>query len=346
MAPPKPRRDFPKNTRHHATIILSDIHFGKKSCRADMLLEFLTHNTCDTLILNGDIIDGWVINRKKHRKLPELQKRAFDLINARAAAGTKVIYIPGNHDEKLRKLDLSGKTKWNILFADSYHHTDRRNRRFFIVHGDQFDAAFLREKATVLYHIGDKMYDGGVEISVHLSKAAHKVLGYHFSIAAYAKRRIKSLGQLIGKFTDTVLHSARTHNVDGVICGHIHHAEWSKYGGVTYGNSGDWVESCTALCEDMDGNWRDLHWFEERANYGLKPEDSVTEEAPNLHADLRPITTRQLRVIQHIWHPKNYKAIVKDRRKIKHQVKKHAHHATNADKHRAALKAHRREYAL
>ncbi len=347
MAQPKPRRDFPKGIRHHATIILSDIHFGKKSCRADMLLEFLTHNTCDTLILNGDIFDGWVIEKKKHRKLPELQKRVLDLINARAAAGMKVVYIPGNHDEKLRKMKLSGSQKWNIHFADSLIYTDRQDRRFFIVHGDQFDPAFLREKATVLYHIGDTLYDGMIELNAVASKAAHKMLKRHFSAAAYLKHKTKNVVKVIGNFTDAVEKSAGKQKVDGVICGHIHHAEWSKWEkGILYGNSGDWVESCTALCEDMNGNWQDVHWFNAREGYGLKPEDCMTESDLNPHADFRPVTEHQLRAAQRIWHPKNHKDIVKERRAIKHKINKHAGNDNDAEKHRGKLRAHRRDYAL
>lgn len=346
MAQPNLRHSFPKNIRHHATIILSDIHLGKKSCRADMLLEFLTHNTCDTLILNGDIIDGWVIEKKKHRKLPELQKRVLDLINARAARETKVIYIAGNHDERLRKMDLSGSKHWNIHFADSLIYTDRRDRRFFIIHGDQFDPAFLREKATILYHIGDTLYDGMIEVNAVASKVAHKLLKQHFSAAAYLKNKTKNLVKVIGNFTDAVMDSADKYNVDGVICGHIHHAEWSKCGNTTYGNSGDWVESCTALCEDMDGNWQDLHWFDARADYGLKAEDAVTELDANIHEEYRPVTAHQLRAVQRIWHPKNHKEVIHTRRKIKQKIKKNAKHEKKADKHRVALKAHRCDYAL
>ncbi|MES2729807.1 MAG: UDP-2,3-diacylglucosamine diphosphatase [Pseudomonadota bacterium] len=343
---------FPRTfVRHHSLIVLSDIHFGKKSCRADMLLEFLLHNTCDTLILNGDILDGWVMEKKKHRKLPEMQKRVLDLINARVAGGTKVVYIPGNHDERLRQLRLSGQTKWDILFADSYLYTDRQDRRFFIVHGDQFDPAFLREKATVLYHIGDTLYDAAIEMNAVASKMTYKLVKRHFSAAAYLKHQTKGIVNVIGDFTGAVMRSADKEKVDGVICGHIHHAEWSKYGPTIYGNSGDWVESCTALCEDMQGNWRVLDWFNERQDYGLKPSDAVSTEDVNASAAFRPVTEHQLRAAQRIWHPKDYKDIVKQRRKIKRHIHKHhnktgAKHARKAEKHRATLATNRNHYKL
>lgn len=291
-------------------VILSDIHFGKKSSSADMLYEFLQRTQCDTLILNGDIIDGWHLTGKHHRKFPEMQKRVMDLLNARIKDGMKVIYIPGNHDETLRKKGLFGKDYFGIHFADSLVYTDRRNRRFFILHGDQFDPQILKEKGKVLYHIGDFAYDRLIELNAVTSKAARKLLSQRFSIAAYAKRKTKNLLGIIGKFEDAVTNSAGKEGVEGIICGHIHHAEFEKKGKILYGNSGDWVESCTALTCDEQGDWQIVRWLDERECVGLT--DHPDENEPNPYAEHRPTTERQLRLIQRIWPAKDRAELLAD----------------------------------
>lgn len=296
--------------KHSPLIIISDVHLGKKSCAADMLYEFLLHNTCDTLILNGDIIDGWILNSKRHRKLPEMQKRVIDLINARIAQGMRVEYIPGNHDEKFRKQDILGKTFFGIHFSDSLIYTDRLNRRFFILHGDQFDPQFLKNKGSILYKVGDALYDGLIELNAVTSKAASKLLKKQFSIAAYAKKKTKNVMGLIGKFEDVVSRSANDNDTDGVICGHIHHAEFSEKGGVLYGNSGDWVESCTALICSEEGEWSVNHWHDERDK--LRLGEPPSEEDENPYSDFRPITMRQLRIFQRIWPSRDRSQLVTD----------------------------------
>jgi hypothetical protein len=171
------------------------------------------------------------------------------------------------------------------------------------LHGDQFDPLFLKEKGKILYQIGDAAYDGLIELNAVTSKAAHKLLKRRFSIAAYAKKKTKNLLGVIGKFEDAVTDSARQEKVDGIICGHIHHAEFEQKGKIIYGNSGDWVESCTALTCDMQGDWRVVHWLDEREHLGLS--DRPDDTAPNPYQSFRPITERQLRLIQRIWPAKD-----------------------------------------
>lgn len=291
-------------------IILSDIHLGKKSSSADMLFEFLQHARCDTLILNGDIIDGWHLISKSHRKFPEMQKRVIDLLNARIADGMKIIYIPGNHDEALRKKGIFGKNYFGIHFSDSLVYTDRRNRRFFILHGDQFDPQILKDKGSVLYHIGDFAYERLIELNAIASKAARKLLKQKFSIAAYAKAKTKNILGVIGKFEDAVTHSAKKEGVDGIICGHIHHAEFEKKGKILYGNSGDWVESCTALTCDEQGDWKIMRWLDERERIGLS--DHPDEQSPHPYQAYRAQTERQLRLMQRIWPAKDRSEILAD----------------------------------
>lgn len=323
----------PTPANHAPLIVLSDIHLGKKSSSADMLYEFLEHYTCDTLVLNGDIIDGWVLTAKRHRKFPEMQKRVIDLINARIAQGMHVIYIPGNHDERLRKSNIFGKSVMGIHFSDSLIYTDRRNRRFFILHGDQFDPQFLKNKGGILYQVGDALYDGLIELNSFTSKAASKLLSKKFSIAAYAKRKTKNLVGLIGKFEEVVMNSAEANHADGVICGHIHHAEFLEKSGIFYGNSGDWVESCTALICSTEGDWSVCHWHNERAKLGLG--DSPSDSDLNPYVEFRPQTERQLRLIQRIWPGRDWPNLMRDLNR--HQSHQHRHNS-KADALRQDLK--------
>lgn len=312
-------------------VIISDTHLGKKSASADMLYEFLERLNCETLVLNGDIIDGWVLMKKAHRKFPEMQKRVLDLLNAKIAAGMKVIYIPGNHDEKLRHLGLFGKELFGVHFADSLVYTDRRNRRFFILHGDQYDPNFLKDKGKILYHIGDAAYDGLIELNAITSKAARKLLSKRFSIAAYAKRKTKNLLGVIGKFEDVVAGSALEEGVDGIICGHIHHAEWTTKGAALYGNSGDWVESCTALTCDEQGEWNVIHWHDEREKLGLSYHPDTYD--PNPYMEYRDTTERQLRLIQRLWPSRDRAALLDELRERRHQMMRTTHklHALKHD---------------
>lgn len=286
---------------HHATIVLSDIHLGKDICRADMLLEFLAHNTSDTLILNGDILDGWAIRRRAGDALPELQCRVLDVLNARVAAGVKVIFLPGNHDCDLRRSDILGHSHWGIAFTNTYVHTDRQGRRFAVLHGDQFDPPLLQDKrASILARIGDAVYDGLIALNTAINKITYDRFGRRVRLSAYLKYKTKKLVRALGGFSHKVGQVAADHNATGILCGHIHYAEWTNYHGIAYGNSGDWVEGCTALCEGPDGNWQIIKWFKARRALGLRrilPE--LSDHNP--HAAMRPVTVAQLDKIRRIW---------------------------------------------
>ncbi len=289
-----------QQTTHHATIVLSDIHLGKDVCRADMLLEFLAHNTSDTLILNGDILDGWAIQRRAGAVLSEVQCQVLDAINARVAAGVRVIFLPGNHDCDLRRPDILGHTHWGIAFTNTYVHTDRAGRRFAVLHGDQFDPPLLQDRrASVLAHIGDAAYDMLIALNALINTVTHGLFGRRVHISAFLKYKTKKLVRALGGFSRKVGQVAQDHAATGILCGHIHYAEWTAYNGITYGNSGDWVEGCTALCEDMDGNWQIVRWFKVRRSLGLR---RISPDINNNDA-YRNITNDQLKVIRRIWPP-------------------------------------------
>lgn len=343
-----------KKSLYYPTIVLSDTHLFKTVAQAELLLEFLTHTKCNTLILNGDIIDGWRMMAKKHKKFEEMHARVLDAINAKAAIGTNVVYIPGNHDEKLRA-GWSKKTRKEIkdgqvrpahpflnrthsftdkdrsvtapiYFANGYRHIDPAGRRILFLHGDQFDPARLKSnEGHKLSLAGDYVYDGLIRINGYAIRASRKILKKQFSIAAYLKKKTKKTLGIVESFEQAVAKSAKTGKIDGIGAGHIHHAEIREIKGVTYMNSGDWVESASALVHDEKGNWEIVHWNDKRKELGLDKLPSVDD--PNEHAAYRGITERQLRVARRIWP-------AKDRKKLLKKLAKQ--HAEVADSEKAA----------
>ena len=274
-------------TTHYTTLILSDIHLGKDVCQADMLLQFLTHHTCDTLILNGDILDGWAIQRRVGVPLPPRQCQVLDIINHIVASGARVIMTAGNHDDALRRPDIIGHTHLGIEMAETHVHTDAKGRRFVVMHGDQFDPPVLRDRrASILSHIGDAAYDLLIALNRLFNGTIGRVCGVQVHFSAYLKQKTKKLVRALGGFGHKVLEVAQAEKAQGVLCGHIHYAEWTRHRGILYGNSGDWIEGCTALAEDANGDWHILRW---RDN-GQHP-----DPAPY------PATQVQLQKIRQLW---------------------------------------------
>lgn len=308
--------------RFFPTVIISDLHLSKrKVVEADLLLEFLEHTDCDTLILNGDVLDGWHLEKKKLRPFPEKHARVMDAINKKACNGTKVIYIPGNHDERLRygsrpetetrrfdkdkpkfvrTVTFSGQQgQANIHFRSDMMYKDPKGRRVHILHGDVFDPPWVAGSASV---IGDAAYDALVMTNAAFSELSKRFNGgFRFSLAKIIKKQTKKAVGIIENFERAARNLPP--GVDGMACGHIHHAEVSEEGGSLYINSGDWIESCTASVHDTDGNWRVVHWEDERRDLGLKSKHPHYKDNPN--PEYRDITLRQLRIAQRMWPASN-----------------------------------------
>lgn len=321
----------PHQKMHYPLVVISDTHLGKKFSQADMLLEFLQSVDCDTLIMNGDIIDGWALAKKQQKAFPEMHRRVLDAINAKIEAGTKVFYIAGNHDMTLRDSPVMGKEGGfhGINFEEALEYSDNQGRKWFFLHGDQYDPNMLKKKGKVLYHFGDNLYDGFIAMSVSTSKMAHKLLKTRFSAAAYIKKHTKKFIQLISNFEDAVMNSAVKNDADGIICGHIHTAEWREIdlsrnkqarGKLYYGNSGDWVESCTALVQDEGGEWDVLHWLDlrEKLEFDRPPEESD----PNPYADQRDKTNRLLLWVNRLWGGKDRQDKMAEFMKAKQKIQK------------------------
>ncbi len=238
----------------YRSIWLSDIHLGTRGCQAELLLDFLKHNESDHLYLVGDIVDGWRL--KKAWFWPQAHNDVVQKILRRARKGAKVFLIPGNHDEAFREfigLQFGGVT----ILEDTVHIT-ADGRRFLVIHGDQFDAVV--RYAKWLAHVGDTAYVALLGINTVLNLIRRKLGFQYWSISAYLKHRTKKAVEYIGNYETALADEARRRHVDGVICGHIHHAEIRDMGGVLYCNDGDWVESCTALVEHETGELEIINW--------------------------------------------------------------------------------------
>jgi UDP-2,3-diacylglucosamine pyrophosphatase LpxH len=247
-------------TKHRA-IWLSDIHLGTRGCKADFLLDFLKHNDAEYIYLLGDIIDGWRL--KKSWYWPKKHNDVVQKILRKARKGTKVVYVPGNHDEFLRdfvELQFGG-----IDVHDTAIHETADGRQLLMLHGDQFDGVVKYAKWLAV--LGDWAYETMLSVN-HYYNIVRRKLGYpYWSLSAYLKNQVKNAVSFISDFETVVADEARRQDVDGVVCGHIHKAELRYIEDTLYCNTGDWVESCTAMVEGIDGKLKVLHWTDKQEVY-------------------------------------------------------------------------------
>jgi UDP-2,3-diacylglucosamine pyrophosphatase LpxH len=239
---------FPEAKRHRAAWI-SDTHLGTRGCNATALLNFLGENDFDTLYIVGDLIDIWSLRRARY--WPQLHNDVIQKILRKARKGTRVIYIPGNHDELVT--DFCGRYG-NIEIHPRVIHTTATGERILIIHGHELDVVVSGSgRMKWLAFAGDIGYQFLLSLNPLINFVRRRFgLGY-WSLSAYAKQRVKDAVSFISKFEAAVAHYAERYNVDAVLCGHIHSAAIRKFGNVTYYNCGDWVESCSALVEGEDG---------------------------------------------------------------------------------------------
>ena len=241
-------------SRHFHALFLSDIHLGTRGCRADLLIDFLKYHDAEILYLVGDIVDGWRL--KWSWFWPQAHNDVVQKILRKGRKGARVVYVPGNHDEFLR--DYVGSHFGMIEVTDSAIHETVDGRRLLVIHGDQFDVVVRH--ARWLAFLGDWAYTMALGINTGLD-AVRRRLGFpYWSLSAWAKLKVKNAVSFIGDYETTLATEAKRIGVDGVVCGHIHHATIRDLGGVTYMNTGDWVESCTALAEGHDGTFEVIVW--------------------------------------------------------------------------------------
>lgn len=242
----------------YRTIFISDVHLGTAGCNAAMLLDFLKRHECKTLYLVGDIVDGWQL--RKGWYWPQAHNDVVRAVLKMAKHGTHVVYVPGNHDEHFR--DYVGLEFGGIELQDEDIHVTADGRRLLVIHGDQFDNVVLYHKW--LAFLGDGAYSLLLRSNVWVNRIRRRLGLPYWSLAAHMKKRVKNAVQFISRYEEVVAHAAADRRVDGVVCGHIHSAEIRRFGDVTYHNTGDWVESCTALVEHPCGHMEIIDWAEQR----------------------------------------------------------------------------------
>jgi UDP-2,3-diacylglucosamine pyrophosphatase LpxH len=249
--------------RRYRAVFISDVHLGTKGCQADLLLDFLKHCECETLFLVGDIVDGWRLKRSWY--WPQAHTDVVQKLLRKARKGTKVYYVPGNHDEMFR--DYCGVHFGGVEVVQDHVHETADGRRLLILHGDQFDGIVRYHRWLAL--LGDWAYNLALSLNTLVNRLRRRLGFGYWSLSAFLKLKVKNAVQFIADFEKAVAEEARRRGVDGVVCGHIHHAEIRDIGGLVYCNDGDWVESCTALVEHLDGRLEILRWAEERASLQL-----------------------------------------------------------------------------
>lgn len=268
----KPKRVV---TRYRS-IWISDVHLGLPGAKTEMLHDFLKHTDSDFLYLVGDIIDFWQVRRGAG--WPQVNNNVIRQILSKAKHGAKTYYIPGNHDEVLRRYHRVAFG--NIHILTSTIHTAADGKRYLVIHGDQFDAVVTNRRWLAL--LGSRAYDWLLVLNRYFN-AARKALGYpYWSLSAYLKHKVKNACTYISHFETLVANSARQHGTEGVICGHIHRAALTEMDGITYANDGDWVESCTALVEHFDGRLELLDWTLRRAHDGAATASATTATTPEI----------------------------------------------------------------
>jgi UDP-2,3-diacylglucosamine pyrophosphatase LpxH len=245
--------------RRFRTIWISDVHLGTRGCNARMLIDFLDHTDSDTIYLVGDIIDGW--RMKKRFYWPAAHNDVVWRIMKRAKRGTRVVYIPGNHDEMFRQ--FTGLNFGGVEIRRKAIHETADGRKLLVLHGDEFDAIMLAHRW--LAFVGDAAYVSLMKLNTVVNAVRRRMGLPYWSLSKVAKHKVKNAVEFIGRFEEVVAHEAGMRGVDGVVCGHIHTAEHRRIGNVDYYNDGDWVEGCTALVEHFDGRMEVLYWADEIA---------------------------------------------------------------------------------
>ena len=262
------------NPLKYRSIWISDVHLGYKGCKADYLLDFLRSTETENLFLVGDIIDVWSMKRTMF--WPQSHNNVIRTILGKAKHDTKVIYIPGNHDEEFRAYD--GMVFGNVEIHNEYTYKTANNRTVHMLHGDKYDSVMHYSKLAGF--IGNLGYDF-ILYANRLLDILRRRMGFPFwSLAKFLKCKVKNAMTHIKRYEEIVAAEARKHGYDVVVCGHIHYADIRNIDGVMYCNDGDWIEHCTALVEKLDGTIELIHWSD--VQLALKADAEINEELPQV----------------------------------------------------------------
>ncbi|MFE1598703.1 UDP-2,3-diacylglucosamine diphosphatase [Methylobacterium sp. ID0610] len=253
------------------SLFLSDIHLGTKGCQAELLLDFMREFDADEIYLVGDIVDGWKL--KSGWYWPQAHNDVVQKLLRKVRKGARLVYVPGNHDEFLRDfLDLNFG---GIEVHDQILHEAADGKRYLVIHGDQFDLVVRHAKWLAL--LGDGAYTAALFVNTHLNWVRRRLGLTYWSLSAWAKLKVKNAVNFISRFEELLAAEAKRVGADGVICGHIHHAANREIDGLRYLNTGDWVESCTAIVEHYDGRMEVIRFA-----------DAATRRAGSVEPLLRP----------------------------------------------------------
>lgn len=267
--------------RRYRTIWISDVHLGTKGCNAELLIDFLDHTDSETMYLVGDIIDGWRLKKKFY--WPAEHNDIVWRVLKRARRGTRIVYIPGNHDEMFRQ--FTGLSFGGVEIRRVAFHDTADGRRLMVLHGDEFDAVMLAHRW--LAFVGDALYHFIMGLNHWVNLVRRKLGLPYWSLSKMAKHKVKNAVEFIGRYEQVVAKAAAERGVDGVVCGHIHTAEFREFTqhgkSIEYWNDGDWVEGCNALVEHFDGRMEILHW----------PDEVARREADEVPVEAEPAACRE-----------------------------------------------------
>jgi UDP-2,3-diacylglucosamine pyrophosphatase LpxH len=247
----------------YRSIFISDVHLGTKDCKAEALNNFLKHNTCDNLYLVGDIIDAWKIKQNKWR-WKQSHTNVVRRILGHAKRDTRVVYVLGNHDEFLRPYLQYNLNFGMVEMHNQIEHIGADGKHYLVIHGDLFDG--ITRLAPWLNFLGDRAYEFILSVNNRVNWILHRMGVGYFSLSRFLKHKVKKAVDFIFEFEKTLAAYCKKRGYDGVICGHIHHAEIKDIDGIKYMNDGDWVESLTALVEHHNGQWEIVTWTQETDN--------------------------------------------------------------------------------
>lgn len=266
-APPGPERgerdEDDAGQLRFRSVWISDIHLGTPGCQAEALLDFLRCVESEHLFLVGDIIDGWQLRRSWY--WPQAHNDVVQKLLRKARKGAQVVFIPGNHDEFARK--YLSHNFGGIEVANEWIHVTADGRKLWITHGDLFDGVI--QCAKWLAYLGDSAYEFTLKLNRYLNSLRARLGLPYWSLSKYLKLKVKRAVSYVSDFEGAVAREARNRGVQGVVCGHIHHAELRDIDGILYANDGDWVESLTALVEHADGRLEILDWTAHAAQAAL-----------------------------------------------------------------------------
>jgi UDP-2,3-diacylglucosamine pyrophosphatase LpxH len=259
----------------YRAVFISDLHLGTRGCRSDFLIDFLRRTHCEQLYLVGDVVDGWRLRKSWYWDAQH--DEVIRLILRLARGGSEVTYIPGNHDEMFRAWLPLGLEVAGIKLCAEATHVTADGKRLLVVHGDEFDSVVRYAKFLAV--LGDHAYTAALVLNRWFNVVRRK-LGYpYWSLSAWLKRQVKEAVKAIDRFEHALAGEAKRRGYDGVVCGHIHHAEMRMVNDVLYLNDGDWVESCTALVEHHDGRLELVDWAELNRLSFYAPRQSVVAAA-------------------------------------------------------------------